>query len=145
MPTDGPADPEIILGDSDTGPSSVASRARRARVRAGVRRPVGPFIRSPGTSGDYRVRVALLQLWADGVSERIWCGVSSLNGQDALGVNGLGDLGQLARGAVSRGGKGVAVARQAGIWQPLAPAIDDLAANAVARQPPASELAPRSP
>ena len=67
--------------------------SRAARAREGGGPPTGGAIRSPGTSGDYRVRVALLQLWADGVSERIWCGVSSLNGQDALGVNGLGDLG----------------------------------------------------
>ena len=40
--------------------------------------------------------------------------------------------------------EGVAVARQAGIWQPLAPVVDDLAAHAVARQPPDPELAPRS-
>ena len=67
--------------------------SRAARAREGGGPPTCGAIRSPGTSGDYRVRVALLQLWADGVSERIWCGVGSLNGQVELIVNGIVDLG----------------------------------------------------
>ena len=67
--------------------------SRAARACEGGGPPTCGAIRSPGTSGDYCVRVALLQLWADGVSERIWCGVGSLNGQVVLIVNGIVDLG----------------------------------------------------
>ena len=109
MPTDGPADPERILGDSDTGPSHHGHLRRVARVCEGGGPPTCGAIHSPGTSGDYRVRVALLQLWADGKSERIWCGVSSLNGQDALGVNGLARI----RDAHSRIRDGFATIRDA--------------------------------
>ena len=54
------------------------SLTRAARACEGGGMPTCRAIQSLGTSGDCRVRVALLQLWADGKSERIWCGVSGI-------------------------------------------------------------------